>query len=398
MSRPRVLSLQTPLLGNRTYGELLRRMFDGSDAIDFRALWADAERNAYERTPLGRVIYRLAFTQAPLGWLRDRNADLYALRYELGSSYWARRLLRRELARSSPDALHFHTQGLALLSRGTMERYPTVISGDMTSRRTAEQFTHASWRRTHGLQHAIEGAALRRAAALVPFSQYAARSMIDDYRVDPANVHVIAPGVDLGLFGTIGAEREARHDPIRRILFIGGEFERKGGPDLVEAFLRTFADDENVELHIVTHAPDSVAAHPRIFVHLDVAAYSPRWRELYERACVVALPSRREAYGHVYLEAGAARLPVVGSRVGAGPELVVDGVTGFLISPGDVAALGSQLKRLTSDRELAAALGVAARERVENEFDAQRNARRLEQLFVTVSRAEVARAKKPALD
>jgi glycosyltransferase involved in cell wall biosynthesis len=391
MTRVRALSLQTPLLGNKTYGELLRRMFAGSEAIDFRAVWADAERTVGERTLLGRIIYRLAFTESPLSWIRERNLDHYPLRYELGASYWARRLLRRELAAAPPDVVHLHTQNLALLSRRSMGRYPTVISGDMTSRLSAEQYTRAGWRWTHQPQHAIEGAALRRAAALVPFSQYAARSMIDEYRVDPARVHVIAPGVDLDLFGDIGAGRAALADPIKRILFIGGEFERKGGPDLIEAFLRTFADDENVELHLVTQPRGAIAAHPRIFVHAGIVAYSPEWRELYERACVVALPSRREAYGHVYLEAAAARLPVVGSRIGAGPELVLEGVTGFLIPPGDIVALGSQLKRFTNDHDLANQFGTAARERVERDFDAYRNARRLEQLFIDVANAKLIR-------
>jgi glycosyltransferase involved in cell wall biosynthesis len=151
--------------------------------------------------------------------------------------------------------------------------------------------------------------------------------------------------------------------------------------------LRFCSQDPHVELHLVTNARVTLPEHPRIFVHAGVAAYSREWRDLYERACVVALPSRREAYGHVYLEAGAARLPVVGSRVGAGPELIVEGATGFLVAPGDIAALGSHLRRLTGDRELAASLGVAARTRVERDFDAQRNARVLEQLFANVARA-----------
>jgi glycosyltransferase involved in cell wall biosynthesis len=303
------------------------------------------------------------------------------MRYELGTSFWARRLLDRELPVVAPDVLHVHTQGSALLLGDIMRRLPTVISADMTSRRTAEQFTRKGWRWTHGLHHAIEGAALRKAAALVAFSRYAASSMIDDYGVDPRKVFVIPPGVDLESFGDPGAGRAARDEGVRRILFVGGEFERKGGPELITAFLRAFGDRTDVELHLVTDASAPVPRHPRIVVHAGIGAYTPEWRALYEQAMLVALPSRREAYGLVYLEAGAARLPVIGSSVGAGPELVIDGETGFLVAPGDVAALAARLRTLVDDRTLARRLGESARARVERDFDAAKNIERLASVF-----------------
>jgi glycosyltransferase involved in cell wall biosynthesis len=101
--------------------------------------------------------------------------------------------------------------------------------------------------------------------------------------------------------------------------------------------------------------------------------------DLYRGAAVLALPSLdRTCYGrHVpvsellglsAIEAMASGTPVVASRIGGLAEVVVDGETGFLVPPGDVAALGEGLSRLLSDRRLAARLGANARDLVLERF------------------------------
>ena len=85
--------------------------------------------------------------------------------------------------------------------------------------------------------------------------------------------------------------------------------------------------------------------------------------ELYGRAAVVACPSHREGYGMACAEAMAYGRPVVASGVGGLLDLVVDGETGLLVPPGDVAALRAALARLLADAPLRARLGRAARER-----------------------------------
>jgi glycosyltransferase involved in cell wall biosynthesis len=100
---------------------------------------------------------------------------------------------------------------------------------------------------------------------------------------------------------------------------------------------------------------------------------------LYRGAAVLALPSQdRTCYGrHVpvsellglaAIEAMASGTPVVASRIGGLAEVVVDGETGLLVPPGDVAALGDGLSRLLADRRLAARLGANARDLVLERF------------------------------
>ena len=88
----------------------------------------------------------------------------------------------------------------------------------------------------------------------------------------------------------------------------------------------------------------------------DVFVHTPRW----------------EGFGIVLLEAMLSGLPVVATRASAIPEIVVDGVTGVLVDPGDVAGVRDAVDRLLAEPALAAALGARGRERARGEFSVAR--------------------------
>jgi glycosyltransferase involved in cell wall biosynthesis len=88
----------------------------------------------------------------------------------------------------------------------------------------------------------------------------------------------------------------------------------------------------------------------------------------YERAAVVAVPSRREGYGVVAREAMAWGRPVVASAVGGLRDAIEDGVTGLVVPPRDPLALRAALERLLTDPELRADLGANARRRAEESY------------------------------
>ena len=92
----------------------------------------------------------------------------------------------------------------------------------------------------------------------------------------------------------------------------------------------------------------------------------------FRRANCFVLPSYAEGLPMAMLEAMAHGLPVIVTRVGAIPEVVTDGVEGFLIEPGDVAALADRLLRLASDADLRSRMGLAARRRVEAGYSLDR--------------------------
>jgi glycosyltransferase involved in cell wall biosynthesis len=96
---------------------------------------------------------------------------------------------------------------------------------------------------------------------------------------------------------------------------------------------------------------------------------------------VFVLPSRGENLPIAILEAMAAALPVVATRVGGVPEVVVDGETGLLVEPEDAAELAEALDRVASDEAFRQRLGQAGATRIVEHFDARSTARQMVELY-----------------
>jgi glycosyltransferase involved in cell wall biosynthesis len=376
----RVLSLQTALLGNKTYGELLRRLLADSPLVEFEGRWCPDWRE-HKTRGLGAFFWR----QAPATWMRERNMDFFKARYELGTSYLGRAALLDAMRGATPDVLHIHTQANAFLARDIMRHVPSVISVDLTARQAAQQEVPAALRWTYEPNHALERRVFQDAAAIVTLSHWAADAIAAEYDITKDRIHAIPPGTDLALFDEIRAARVRRTAgrPIS-VLFVGGEFERKGGDLLARTFIERFAG-RNVRLNIVTQT-ESVPEHDQIVVHRGVKPFSAAWSALYADADLFVLPTRRDGSPHVFVEAMAAGVPAIGTRVGSIPEMIDDGRSGYLIEVDDARALGDRMERLVDDAALRSAFGAAARALAEQQFDAHRNIGRLEQVFVAAKR------------
>jgi glycosyltransferase involved in cell wall biosynthesis len=187
---------------------------------------------------------------------------------------------------------------------------------------------------------------LRRARLVICASQALAEAARE---LGAREVRVIPSGVELPEH--IGEEAEPP-----QVLFVGRLSAEKGILELVEA-------TSGLELVVAGDGPLRERV-PGALGFVPHHALGP----LYERAAVVAVPSRREGFGVVCAEAMAHARPVVASAVGGLLDLVVDGETGLLVPPRDVGALRAALERLLGDRALRRSLGEAGRERVRKHF------------------------------
>lgn len=115
-------------------------------------------------------------------------------------------------------------------------------------------------------------------------------------------------------------------------------------------------------------------------------------RALLETAAVFAQPSYVAGLPTSLLEAMAAGVPVVASPVGGIPEVVVDGVSGFLVPPGDTAALARHLRKLLVDRALGARVGAVGRESVRLRYAAERAVPQLEAVYAALGMGAAERA------
>jgi len=103
-------------------------------------------------------------------------------------------------------------------------------------------------------------------------------------------------------------------------------------------------------------------------VHFLSALNSAELSAAYQACEIFALPSRGEGFGFVYLEAMAQGKPVIGGAHGGAPEVIQDGVTGYVVQHGDTVQLATSVDALLSDPEAAKKMGAKGRARVEKEF------------------------------
>ncbi len=125
----------------------------------------------------------------------------------------------------------------------------------------------------------------------------------------------------------------------QNILFVGVDWERKGGPELAEAFRIVRQSYPGARLTIAgSSTPVDV---PNCTVLGNVSP--ERLSRCYAEASVFCLPTKLEPFGIAFVEAMMHRLPIVATRVGAVPDMVEDGVNGYLVEPGQPDTLAKAL-------------------------------------------------------
>jgi glycosyltransferase involved in cell wall biosynthesis len=189
-------------------------------------------------------------------------------------------------------------------------------------------------------------------------SRWAAESIVLDYGIDTAKVHVVGIGRNL-------EPRPVPRDWTQpRFLFVGYDWERKNGPMLLRAFARVRERMPSARL-------DVVGGHPPVGVVDGVVAHGPldfaeprdraRVEALFETATCFVMPSRIEPFGMAYVEAAVAGVPSIGTALGGARDLIgSDG--GLLVDPSDEAALVEAMTALC-DPERAFRMGAVALER-----------------------------------
>ncbi|MGC9261297.1 MAG: glycosyltransferase family 4 protein [Phycisphaerae bacterium] len=304
-------------------------------------------------------------------------------------SLLARGKLQAALAKQGVDVVLVHTHDIALFVSGLCTGIPLIISTDATPRQLAEL------RRTSGGGDGPVLAAyswwvdqrvmavIRKAQAMVAWSNWCERSFTGQYSVAPEKITVIPPGIDLGMWPYV--ERHP-HGGKARLLFVGGEFYRKGGKVLIGAINTGLAN--RCEVDIVTREDLSRENLPSgARVHRNLNSNDGTLRHLYAEADVFVLPTLSDTLGIVLIEAMASGLPVVATDIAGVPEVVAHGSTGLLVRPGNTSELARAITELIDSPELRLKMGTAGRRKAAREFSAATNYGRLFNLLVTVARS-----------
>jgi glycosyltransferase involved in cell wall biosynthesis len=345
--KPRLAFIFEGHLGHVTYQRNLARVAAWMDDVDLYWYIIDpASPGPIERIP-------------PV----SRNVSLQM-------SLHARSILER--IRPRPDALFFNTQTASLFSVAWMRQIPTVIATDATPKQIDEigqGYGHAvgpGW--AEAIKKQIVRRSLMAADAVVGWSDWARHSIVDDYGIPESRTRTMHPGVDLAAL----SPRSAPTSGETRFLFVGADFKRKGGPLLLEA-LQSLRSPWHLD--VVTRSP--LDATPQISVHRNLTPNTPELYSLFTAADVFVFPTMADCVPWVVVEAMAAGLPVIATRIGAIPEAVEDGRTGILLQVGDSAGLKESLAWMAEHPAERGRMGELGRIVAQERFDAEGNSRRL---------------------
>jgi glycosyltransferase involved in cell wall biosynthesis len=219
------------------------------------------------------------------------------------------------------------------------------------------------------LVHAAEKRALHRLSAVVANSAYTGQVIQRQYDLAPGKLHVCHKSVELSQYAPALALRAGAEPHASRVLFVGGNMQRKGLPTLIQAAPSIAQAAPDVEFWVAGRD----AAQPAMEALCESLGVRERFHfwglkpqgellALYAQSDVFAMPSLTEAFGVVFLEAMACGVPVVGTRVGGVPEIVRDSENGLLVPPNDPPALAEALVRLLTDQPLRHRLAAAGLE------------------------------------
>ncbi len=290
------------------------------------------------------------------------------------------------------DIVHTHTSKAGILGRlaGRLARVPVVIH---TVHGFAFQANIPRWQRQ--LYLTLERLAGRWCDGLIfistPLMKEAGRLGIGD----PRTYAYIPSGIDLDAFynGARNGARQLRrqqlglHDSVPVIGTVTRLVKDKGLDLLLRAAARLKQKGYAFQLVWVGDGPlrgeleamaQNLGVADRLFI-TGMCTDVPSWLGCFD---LFVLPTLWEGMGRVFLEAQAAGIPVIGTKVGGVPDVVRDGVTGFLLPPGDVEALTDTIERLLTNPDLRRQMGIAATQFVADQsFSVQFMVRKIEQVY-----------------
>ena len=208
----------------------------------------------------------------------------------------------------------------------------------------------------------FEEEAAQQMTAVFTFSEYLRQSFIRDYRVPSEKVFAIGGAVN---FDQVPAPIDGKQYDNQQLLFIGVDFQRKGGPLLLQAFSRLRERLPDATLHVV--GPQTIGdVPPGVVLHGRLSRGIPSEREtlesLFRQCSLFVMPSLYEPYGIAPLEAMFYSMPCLNTDAWAFRENIKPGFNGYLVRKGDADDLYQRLVEMLADPESLSRMGKNARE------------------------------------
>jgi glycosyltransferase involved in cell wall biosynthesis len=286
------------------------------------------------------------------------------LRQTLSQARMLRVLIER-IKSFNPDVVHLQQGHLWFnLALPLLGRIPLVLT-------VHDVMQHSGDRGAKNTPQAISNFAFRRANQLIVHGQYLKQLLLQKQPIVPQNVHVI-PHIGLGDAATRRDVAEQEY----QILFFGRIWGYKGLEYLIQAAPLITERVPQAKIVIAGKGEDfdryrRLMKNPQCFVIYNEYISNEKQNELFRESSLIVLPYIEASQSGVIPVAYTFSKPVVATTVGALPEMVEDGRTGFLVPPRDVAALADAIVRLLQDRELRHWMGANGKRKINDECSAR---------------------------
>ncbi len=338
------------------------------------------------------------------GWQEETRDGVTDCRVPLGADprvlRWLQRLPSRPGRPSFASSWYFrtYTRNVArdAAARGCdvvhLFNFPQTVPVVRAKNRAAKIVLHMQCEWLAQLDRAVIRRQIETADALVGCSDFVTRSTVAAFPDAADRCHTVYNGVDTDTF--VGQQRTEREGP--QLVFVGRVSPEKGVHVLLDAFEIVLREHPNARLRIVgppAEAPSEFMVFPggdpvlaELFgryggsylpaldqraaalgaerVEFSRSVPHSELSPLFADADVAVVPSIwQEPFGMIVAEAMSCETPVVASRVGGIPEIIVDGETGILVERSDPAALAAALLEVLGDADFRASAGPAGRAR-----------------------------------
>jgi glycosyltransferase involved in cell wall biosynthesis len=313
-------------------------------------------------------------------WAPSRRR--WVARHHLGPiGFWGRSVRARRLARAYDGHLDAVLQIGATFRCATARGVPCFLYCDANVRTALQNAPHGPAaalppREVVGLE-SRERAVYAAAAGVFTMSEYLRGSFLRDFALPAERVVTVYAGANLDAATVIPRSGPPQGPPT--VLFVGRQWDRKGGPVLLEAFRGLRVAIPDARLCVVGSRPP--VREPGVEIVGPINKDSPeglkQLSSLYRDADLLCLPSRFEPFGIVLVEAMLHGLPCIGTDRWAIPEIIAEGETGWLAPDGNATALRDCLLAALKNRVALAAMGQRGRQRALRLFTWERVAARM---------------------
>lgn len=350
----RYLNLLPRQISNRIADELGRRTWVASNGAFMRTHpWREAMRVALVKTGLS---YRLGFgSQGPIDWVyasldshvaQNHLQDLDAVyAYEDGAATTFHAAKQQGIFCLYDLPILFYRMSRDLQAEEA-KRFPELASA-------LQAIQEPEWKIERKQQE------VQLADRIFVASSITQKSLLDA-GVPPAKIGIIPYGAPLEYF-----HPKAKTDKLFRALFVGRVGPRKGVHYLLRAWQELKLPDAELLLVGINEFPeDWLAQYTNVFRYVPSVPHA-LLNEYYTAANILVFPSLIEGFGLVLLEAMACGIPVITTAHTAGPDILTDGIEGFIVPIRDVEALKEKLDWCYCHPQELADMGRAARRKAE---------------------------------